>query len=413
MADAYKLQYDGMTLTYPGWGGHISFEDTLQVYNLFLQQPSYGTIAADTTSGYAGDIVTLSNTPSADCTFGGYSITGAILTGDQFTFIDSDVSADGTFTRNIHNLTLQQQTGGTITANKTTGYSGDIVTLSNTPSAEYSAGSYSITGATLTGNQFAFGTDNVTAKCDFGRKVYTLTLQNDGHGTISANKKTGYKGDTVTLSNTHNTYYRFNNYTQTGGSLNGSTFTFGNANATAKANFKVNYFTATGGYEKGSNQTCSTGSTNSNTTLNISEKYAIHGGHTGDIPSSWYSTSNRWKPNNVSSYSITLHPVMKITVAYPNQGQYTGSAPYYTNLTGVSYNGSTAAQQQTASFNVRDHKNKTNTFNYNKTYTITTQNINYGLSGKILIHNWTGCKSTATYQSTGTTGTWSATGIAP
>ena len=40
---------------------------------------------------------------------------------------------------------------------------------------------------------------DVTAKATYTQKVYTLTLQNDGHGTISASKTTGHKGDTVTL----------------------------------------------------------------------------------------------------------------------------------------------------------------------------------------------------------------------
>ena len=26
MPDTYKLQYDGMTLTYPGWNGYVSYE---------------------------------------------------------------------------------------------------------------------------------------------------------------------------------------------------------------------------------------------------------------------------------------------------------------------------------------------------------------------------------------------------
>lgn len=145
-----------------------------------------------------------------------------------------------------HFVTLIQNTGGTIAADKASGIPGDIVTLSNTPNAGYNFDNYSITGATLTGSQFEFGNSDVSAEGLFSRKVYTLTLQNDGHGTIGATKTTGYAGDTVTLSNSYNTYYRFNNYTQTGGSLNGSTFTFGESNATAKANFKINYFTASG-----------------------------------------------------------------------------------------------------------------------------------------------------------------------
>lgn len=77
---------------------------------------------------------------------------------------------------------------------------------------------------------------------------YILTLQTDGHGTLTADKITGYAGDTVTLTPTNNTYYRFNNYQCTGGSIVGNTFTFSAQNATAKANFKTNDFTAKGNW---------------------------------------------------------------------------------------------------------------------------------------------------------------------
>lgn len=98
MADTYKLQYDGMTLTYPGWGGYVSYEELAKIYNLQLIQSTGGTIASNTTSGYNGDIVTLSNTPNTYYNFNGYSITGATLTGNDFAFDNSDVSAKANFT---------------------------------------------------------------------------------------------------------------------------------------------------------------------------------------------------------------------------------------------------------------------------------------------------------------------------
>ena len=78
------------------------------------------------------------------------------------------------------------------------------------------------------------------------KPMYTLTLQNDGNGTLTATKLTGYAGDTVTLTPTYNTYYRFSGYENTGGSIVGNTFTFGEDNATAKAYFSGNLFSASG-----------------------------------------------------------------------------------------------------------------------------------------------------------------------
>ena len=111
----------------------------------------------------------------------------------------------------VWNLNLLQNEYGLISADVLSGYDGDVVTLSNTPSAGYQFAAYSLTGAELSGNQFAFSGSNVTAEGAFEEAIYTLTLQTDGHGTIAATQTTGHAGDTVTLSNTYNTYYRFNN----------------------------------------------------------------------------------------------------------------------------------------------------------------------------------------------------------
>lgn len=66
-----------------------------------------------------------------------------------------------------------------------------------------------------------------------------LTLQTDGHGIISADALSGYSGDTITLSNTAHDGYLFSGYSVTGASLNGSTVTLNNQDATAKAWFEA------------------------------------------------------------------------------------------------------------------------------------------------------------------------------
>lgn len=99
---------------------------------------------------------------------------------------------------------------------------------------------------------------------DFIRQLH---LETDGHGTISASRTTGMSGDTVTLTNTPDQYYLFDNYTTTGGTIAGSTFTFGDDDdQTARANFKRNSY-ITGGtligvqasevFKTGSNETIS------------------------------------------------------------------------------------------------------------------------------------------------------------
>lgn len=234
---------------------------------------------------------------------------------------------------------------------------------------------------------------------------YTLTLQTDGHGTLIATTLTGYPGDTITLSPTYNTYYRFNNYSVTGGTIAGNTFTFGSEDATAQANFKVNYFTATGKFEKGSD-IVNTTQGNNMVTKNVAEKYALHVNHTGDISTSWYANSNKWQPANASAYSITLNT--KMTFVYGTQNT---TNTLVGAVTAVSLIGSTQTASQSFS--------KTNgwaTGNYNKTITTTTQTT-YGVSAKLNARGKTGTFANysgyAKYVANGTTGTWTATGIAP
>lgn len=68
------------------------------------------------------------------------------------------------------------------------------------------------------------------------RNIYQVTTSTDGHGSITASPMSGYQGTTVSLSNTPNAGYNFNNYELTGASLTGNNFIMNN-DVTAKANF--------------------------------------------------------------------------------------------------------------------------------------------------------------------------------
>ena len=130
-------------------------------------------------------------------------------------------------------------------ANKTTGYKGDTITITGTPEWNQKTSSYSVTGATLTGNQFDFTGSDVTAQANY-ETAKNLTLQTDGHGSIAANRMSGFIGDSVTLSNTPNAGFIFNNYDITGATLTGSNFNFVGNDVTAKANFTMTSFVPTG-----------------------------------------------------------------------------------------------------------------------------------------------------------------------
>ena len=150
--------------------------------------------------------------------------------------------------------------------------------------------------------------------------VYTLTLQNDGHGTLTADKITGKAGDTVILSPTYNTYYRFSGYNITGGSVVGNTFTFGNSDATAKANFKVNAFTASGKMQ----DIKVLGHTYGHTAQYSS--YPIISYRSPACPTSWSASRNginAWSPaSNVSGYWLSARGNVNFSASYKNNTNF-------------------------------------------------------------------------------------------
>ena len=238
----------------------------------------------------------------------------------------------------------------------------------------------------------------------------TLTLCASNGGTLTADTITGMPGDTIELAPTYDTYWRLSGYEVYGdGSVSDNTYTFGNDDEQiVSAYFKPNAFTATGNFDKGSDIVCRK-SGNGTTNTNVSEKYALHVSHTGDVPASWYSTSNRWNPSNASAYKISLTAKMTFTAS----GDYQTRAPSYCTATTVV--GSTNNQNQSYSFNSNSQIAPV-TFTYSKTVTSTTQST-YGVSAHLQANgyrvNSVDRTSIMTYKATGTTGTWSATGYAP
>lgn len=77
--------------------------------------------------------------------------------------------------RNIYQVTTSTDGHGTMTASPMSGFSGTNVTLSNTPNTNYGFSGYSITGATLTGNQFTLNND-VTAHAGFSAEPIKTKL---------------------------------------------------------------------------------------------------------------------------------------------------------------------------------------------------------------------------------------------
>lgn len=236
-----------------------------------------------------------------------------------------------------------------------------------------------------------------------------LTLHTVGNGTVTATQLSGYPGETAIITPTYETYNRFSGYVLSGdGSIQNNVYTFGNENADLSAVFKPNTFTAVGLWEKGSN--VSVVGAGGSKTGTIPAKYAYLTACTGEIPASWHSNSERWNPTDASAYNATLNP--KATFWFKVDQSCTGKAEWHVVINGSNTN------SQTLSFTTAGAGGIANTQYYNKSFT-TTEQGSYYMAGTLTGGGRTNSYShytynaTAQYNSTGTTGSWTATGYAP
>lgn len=123
-----------------------------------------GTVSASKSSGYSGDIATLTAIPaSEDWKCSAIDITGATLTGNDFMFSNSNVTASAGF-EHSRELTLENGDHGVLSADKMTGFSGDVVTVDATTDEGWYFTGLNVTGAVATGNKFTFIGNDVTAE---------------------------------------------------------------------------------------------------------------------------------------------------------------------------------------------------------------------------------------------------------
>ena len=363
-----------------------------------------GSVSASINPGYSGDIATVTAMPNGDeWKVSALDISGATLTGNEFMYETTDVSAKAEF-EHSRDLTLENGDHGVLSADKMTGFIGDVVTVDATTDEGWYLSAIALTGAEATGFKFMFTGSDVTAQGEYTDQGFPITYENDGHGTLTGDTIYIPGSTGVTLQTAYNTYYRFSGYEVTGGTIENNVLV-ATGPCTARAVYKVNAFTATGGWEKGSDLLCQgdgSHTTNPVTTANLPIKYALHGAHTGDIPASWYSTSNRWNPSNASAYNATLKPIAKLSGwRVQNQSFCVATANMVMRVAGAN------TQAQNIAFGTTKE-----TKTYSKNFTTTSQSL-YGISGKFNARGWASSKAFIKYLSSGTTGTWTATGIAP
>jgi len=176
---------------------------------------------SDCSQGYVHNTeVTLSAAPDTGSTFTGWS--GACTGTGCVVTMDAAKSVTAEFTLNLVTLTINQATGGTITADPASPYHyGDDVTLTATadPGYTFTGWTGDLTGTTnpailhMDGNKTVSGT--------FAPNLVTLTINQATGGTITADPAGPYHyGDDVTLTATTDPGYIFTGWT---GDLTGTT----------------------------------------------------------------------------------------------------------------------------------------------------------------------------------------------
>lgn len=138
---------------------------------------------------------------------------------------------------------------GTAYASVSKSYSGETITLTATPGEGYEFDRWEVTNGGVTigsDNTFTMPAANVEIKAHFKEKTYTVTIQNDGHGTGTASVGetaiTAAKKDAqITLTSAPAPGYTFKEWQVVSGgvTITDGTFTMPAANVTVKATFEA------------------------------------------------------------------------------------------------------------------------------------------------------------------------------
>ena len=172
-------------------------------YTLTANNDGHGTVTLNPSGGtYAsGTTVTLTPVPSSGYTFSSWSGANSgdvINTSGVYTIVmNANKTVQANFTQVNYTLTANNDGHGTVTLNPTGGTyaSGTTVTLTPAPSSGYHFSSWSGANSgdviNTSGVYTIVMNGNKTVQANFAQTTYTLTANNDGHGTVTLNPSGG------------------------------------------------------------------------------------------------------------------------------------------------------------------------------------------------------------------------------
>lgn len=127
-----KMVENGLTVT-------IAVE--ANTHDVTIHSSENGTVVADKTTAIVGDKVTFTITPNDDFELDTFKVNGEAkeVTNNTYeaTMVKEGLTVDATFKAIKHAVTINKNAGGTVTADKTEAITGEDVTLTVTPDADY------------------------------------------------------------------------------------------------------------------------------------------------------------------------------------------------------------------------------------------------------------------------------------
>ena len=266
---------------YQPYFGTISIVGGTQYTITATASPSNGGTVSGAGQYYGNTECTLTATPNDHYDFTNWKKGNSVVsTNSTYTFT---VTEDATYTANFtalqaHTITCNPVENGSISANPTTAYKNETVTLSATPASGYFFSTWDVRDAsnnsiTVTDNQFTMPDSDVTVGATFVSGC-TVTVAEVEHGTVTVSTTSGAPGTNVTLTATPESGYSLSTWlvfktgdVNTTVTVSGNSFTMPGYDVTV-----VGVFSA----QQGSDVTIGSGTgTNTNVPTNSGQKYSL------------------------------------------------------------------------------------------------------------------------------------------
>jgi hypothetical protein len=163
------------------------------IYDLEILSAEHGTCVANKYSGFTDSFVSVTATPDEGWYHIGYDITGSVMTGDSFKFLNNDVNLEPIFYETEgYPITYETTVGGSCTGDTDLYIPGSTgITLQTAYNTYYRLSGYEVTGGTIE-NNVLIPTGPCTARAVY--KVNYFTARGKFNQVVRASENWGRNG---------------------------------------------------------------------------------------------------------------------------------------------------------------------------------------------------------------------------